>query len=289
MQDPKNNRRKREEIKKIKANLINYAKTSWGQMWIHSILKVGRPFRMQRGIEYAKDEQRIENLRINKGQIFAMVQGTAPTPYRVKVLFKTIPDEIWKKIIKRLANRAINIVKLLEGQIPEEIISIFESENFPLFIDAEQGLNATCSCPDQAIPCKHIAAVILYIARVLDFDPFVLLKIRGKTKKELLTELNLSKKSKKSTKKLEEEKEIEFSFDVPKLFINKFYSPKISQEEGIQIGFKFKRPGDIIEILDYLGNPPNLENSKVFETVFNIIYKSISAEFYKFAIESEKN
>lgn len=68
-----------EEVEQIKKNLINFAKTSWGKQWIQSNLKIGRPFRMQRGIEYVKDKRRIDNLSIIPGQIFATVQGTVNT------------------------------------------------------------------------------------------------------------------------------------------------------------------------------------------------------------------
>ena len=116
----------REEVEQIKKNLINFAKTSWGKQWIQSNLKIGRPFRMQRGIEYVKDKRRIDNLSIIPGQIFATVQGTAPTPYRVKIKFETILEEDWKIILEKLTNRIINLIELLEGSLPEEIITIFD-------------------------------------------------------------------------------------------------------------------------------------------------------------------
>ncbi|GAH02636.1 unnamed protein product, partial [marine sediment metagenome] len=135
-----------EEVEQIKRDLINYAKTSWGRKWIQSNLKIGRPFRMQRGIEYVKDKRRLDNLSIIPGQIFATVQGTAPSPYRVKIKFETILEEEWKIILKKLTNKTINLIELLEGSLPEEIIAIFNESKYSLFPDASKGLNATCSC-----------------------------------------------------------------------------------------------------------------------------------------------
>src|SRR5665648_892900 len=105
---------------------------------------------MQRGIEYAKDEERIDNLSISAGQIFATVQGTAPTPYRVKINFELIPDEGWEKIINNLSTRLPNLIELLEGSLPQNIITIFENNGYSLFPDASKGLDSTCSCPDKA-------------------------------------------------------------------------------------------------------------------------------------------
>jgi uncharacterized Zn finger protein len=137
--------RTREEVEQIKKNLVNFAKTSWGKQWIQSNLEIGRPFRMQRGIEYVKDERRIENLSINTGQIFATVQGTAPTPYRVKINFEPILDEGWKIILTELAKKTINLIELLEGFLPEDVITIFDDNGYSLFPNASKGLNATCS------------------------------------------------------------------------------------------------------------------------------------------------
>ncbi len=279
---------KNEEVKQIKRDLINYGKSKWGKEWIHSILKIGRPYRMQRGIEYAKDSQRIENLLINKGRIFATVQGTAPSPYRVSVNFELIPEERWKIIIDDLASKAINIIELLEGNLPEDIINIFEKAQFPLFIDAQKGLDAKCSCPDKAVPCKHIAATILYLARVIDYDPFILLKLRGKSKKDLLSHLSLAKKS-EVKEKLIQSQELDFSFSIPKMSIDDILSENKTLSESPQFGFKFKKPGKIIETLENLGLPRNLDNPKSFATVLNSIYQTVTKQIYSMAINLEKS
>ncbi len=280
--------RTKEEDKQIRKDLIDFARTQWGKQWIHSILDIGRPFRMQRGILYAEDEDRIENLSINKGQLFATVQGTAPMPYRVKVNFDIIPEEGWEKIIKALASKKINLIQLLEGDLPPDILTIFEDAKYPLFLDTSKGLDATCSCPDQAIPCKHIAATILYIAKVLDFNPFILLELRGKTKDDILNSLSLIQKVEidKIDKK---SKDVEFQFDIPKVSIKDVLSEESNLEDLDSIGFKFKKPGRIIETLENLGIPQNLNNPKAFETVLNGIYRTVSLYMYNMALKLDKS
>ncbi len=284
--------RTHEEVQQIKKKLINYAKTSWGKEWINSILKVGRPFRMQRGIDYANDEERIDNLIINKGQIFGTVQGTAPTPYRVKIVFKTIPEDGWEKIVEDLSSKIINLINLLEGVLPEEIIDIFERNNYPLFLDADK-LDATCSCPDQAVPCKHIAAIILYIARVLDYDPFIILKIRGKSKNDILEKLKLSETFesdilvKENKKVVETEKNIKSVFSIPSVSIQDLTSNEFSSKEPQKVGFHFRKP-KFIDTLENLGLPSNLEDPKSFEVVFRAIYSTITSEIYKRSMKLKK-
>jgi uncharacterized Zn finger protein len=281
--------RTREEVEQIKKNLINYAKTSWGKQWIQSNLQIGRPFRMQRGIEYVKDERRIENLSINTGQIFATVQGTAPTPYRVKINFEPILEEGWKIILQELAKKTINLIELLEGFLPEDIITIFDENGYSVFPNTSKGLNATCSCPDTAIPCKHIAAVILYLARVLDYNPFLLLELQGKSKSEILNELNLGlgAKNKKEPAKASTTSIFEFKFNVPKISVVELSSEQKNSDTDIDdynIGFTFRKPGKIIETLENLGVPQTIEN-KAFEIVLRAIYRKITEKIHDLSLE----
>jgi len=281
--------RTREEVEQIKKNLVNFAKTSWGKQWIQSNLQIGRPFRMQRGIQYVKDERRIENLSISTGQIFATVQGTAPTPYRVKINFEPILEEGWKIILKELAKKTINLIELLEGFLPEDIITIFDENGYSLFPNASKGLNATCSCPDMAIPCKHIAAVILYLARVLDYNPFLLLELRGKSKSEILNELSLGQgvKSENESEKISTTNNIEFKFNIPKISIVELSSEQKKTSTDIDeynIGFTFRKPGKLIETLENLGVPQNIEN-KAFEIVLRAIYRKITSKIHDISLE----
>ncbi|TXT65226.1 MAG: SWIM zinc finger protein [Promethearchaeota archaeon] len=286
--------KKHQEVMQIKRDLVNYAKTSWGKQWIHSILKIGRPYRMRRGIQYAEDEERLSNLRINKGEIFAMVQGTAPTPYRVRIKFKQIPEGGWKSIIKELSHSILNLINLLEGKLSENIIDIFEKYNYSLYPDVSEGLNASCSCPDKAIPCKHIAATILYISRVVDYKPLILLKLRGKTKKELLSELKLGKevgpienKESEITKEKRENDKV-FSFDIPMININEFRDKAQLKDKLEDIDFQFRKPGKIIETLENLGLPPNLEHPKAFAIVIEKIYETLTKKAYELSMKSNR-
>jgi hypothetical protein len=133
------------------------------------------------------------------------------------------------------------------------------------------------------------------ISKVLDYDPFILLKIRGKSKKEILIDLNLAQKSEselmstRSNVSVEKDENVKFSFNVPKISIQEISSEKAILEDMKEISFKFKKPGKIIETLENLGIPPNIDNPKAFETVLKRIYQTISSEFYKKSMKKEKS
>lgn len=275
-------RQTREEVEQIKKDLINYAKTSWGKEWIYSNLQIGRPFRMQRGIDYANDERRIDNISLTKGQIFATVQGTAPTPYRVKIKFETIVEENWKKIIQELSKHPFNLIELLEGILPIEIIKFFEETGQNLFPNTLKGLDASCSCPDKAIPCKHIASVILYLSRVIDFNPFLLLELRGKSKNELFKDLSLRNftENKKAHIMTNNSKNISLKFNVPIISDLEYENIK---KEMHNLNFNIKKPSQILEIIENMGTPYELEN-KAFEIVLKAIYFKITNSSYTMSL-----
>ena len=278
-------KRTREEVEQIKKDLINFAKTSWGKEWIYYNLQIGRPFRMQRGIDYANDERRIDNISITKGQIFATVQGTAPTPYRVKIKFETIDEENWKKIVQKLSKEPISLIELLEGNLPLELIKFFEEIDQNLFPNALKGLDASCSCPDKAIPCKHIASVILYLSRIIDFNPFLLLELKGISKNDLLNELSFKGiiENKKLTVNSKGVENALFNFKVPKILHPN--NNKLKKKVPI-LNFSIRKPGKIIETLDNLGRPYILEN-KAFDNVLKALYRKVALKSFEISERSD--
>ena len=294
---PKNyqeRQQKRHEVQQIMEDLLNFAHTYWGQQWIESILKFGRPYRMQRGMRYA-EENRIENLTVTPGQIFGTVQGTAPTPYRVKINFETIPEEGWSKILLNIAKKVKYTILLLENKIPDNLQQIFQETGFFLFPPTTKALNASCSCPDQAVPCKHIAATILYTARVLDFDPFLLLKLRGKSRNELLHDLQLARSCAnrpivQSTHKIREQiHSYDEVFDVPSLNFHDLSHKNFLSGEPFEIGFSFSKPGVHFDILDTLGIAPNVEKPLEFEEIMKDLYATVTNSIFQKAKTLETN
>ncbi len=48
-------------------------------------------------------------------------------------------------------------------------------------------MKTECSCPDWSNPCKHIAAVYYLLGEQFDGDPFLLFRLRGKSKDEIMS------------------------------------------------------------------------------------------------------
>src|SRR5262249_11091194 len=63
------------------------------------------------------------------------------------------------------------------------------SAGVALFPEHKADLSTECSCPDDANPCKHIAAVYYLLGEQFDADPFLLFQLRGRAKDQVIAEL----------------------------------------------------------------------------------------------------
>ncbi|MEO7912360.1 MAG: SWIM zinc finger family protein, partial [Roseiflexaceae bacterium] len=70
-----------------------------------------------------------------------------------------------------------------------DIETAFDAVGVPLFPRGPQDISATCSCPDYANPCKHIAAVYFLLGERFDEDPFLIFQARGRTREQIVDAL----------------------------------------------------------------------------------------------------
>jgi uncharacterized Zn finger protein len=144
---------------------------------------VGR--RLGRGRSYARQGQVVE-LEVGKGFVTALVQGSRDAPYLVRMRLSMLSSTDWKKVTRRIAEDPELTAALLSGQIPENIEAVFQPLGLSLFPSASGDLKTACSCPDQANPCKHVAAVYYLLADEFDRDPFLVFRLRGIERSEIL-------------------------------------------------------------------------------------------------------
>ncbi len=162
-----------------------FGKSWWASRWIQTLESFNIGARLARGRSYARSGQ-VKSIRIDKGEIHSEVQGSRRTPYKVSILVKILTDSQWEKLAKTLAAEAVFLAKLLAGRMPEEIEEAFKAAGISLFPEKRDDLSTDCTCPDWSNPCKHIAAVYYLLGEEFDRDPFLIFKLRGKTREELL-------------------------------------------------------------------------------------------------------
>jgi uncharacterized Zn finger protein len=168
--------------------------TWWGQRWIRALEAISEGYsgRLARGRVYARTG-RVHDLVVAAGKVTASVTGSRPEPYQVTIELDTLSDSAWSQAIQAMAGQARFAADLLAGQMPAELDEAFQAAGTSLFPVEEADLETTCSCPDWANPCKHVAATHYVLGEALDRDPFLLLELRGRTRDRALTELRAAR------------------------------------------------------------------------------------------------
>lgn len=144
--------------------------------------------RLTRGRNYARAGQ-VLALTVAPGAVTASVQGSRDTPYTVRIELAVFPDPLWTAVSEALSASALYGARLLAGELPPEIEQVFGEAGAPLFPTALRDLTMRCSCPDHAVPCKHLAATFYLLAEEFDADPFQILLWRGRGRDELFAHL----------------------------------------------------------------------------------------------------
>ncbi len=162
--------------------------TWWSRRFIELLESFGVGSRLKRGRNYARSGQVVE-LDVEHGVVLAKVQGSRHSPYRVRIRFKALTENQWRRAEKAMAAQALPLAKLLAGEMPHDIEELFDSCKLTLFPRSKSELAATCTCPDGVNPCKHIAAAYYILAERFDEDPFLIFTWRGRDQDELVESL----------------------------------------------------------------------------------------------------
>lgn len=160
----------------------------WSTRFIDGLESIGAGGRLARGKRYARAGQVIE-LHIQPGSAVALVQGSRPRPYRVRIGLTAFGKADWARVEQALADDAWYTAKLLAGEMPPDIEDAFAAAGLTLFPTGVRDLTLDCSCPDYEVPCKHLAAALYLLAESFDDDPFAVLALRGRSRDELLANL----------------------------------------------------------------------------------------------------
>lgn len=164
--------------------------TWWGARWIEALEKLGANYgaRLARGKTYARTG-RTHDFVVGPGGATAHVTGSRETPYVVKIALAQLDDATWTRAVEAMAAEARFAAELLAGEMPRAIDDAFRAAGSSLFPRTEKDLTTSCSCPDWANPCKHVAATHYVLGDALDRDPFLLFELRGRTRSDVLDAL----------------------------------------------------------------------------------------------------
>jgi uncharacterized Zn finger protein len=178
----------------IKAQSKKFGQTWWASKWLAALERLVDSARLGRGRSYARSGQ-VLNIDITPGRVESRVQGSRPRPYNVEIEIKPLSNKEWDKVADAMASQAIFAAKLLSGEMPQDIEEAFKQAGVNLFPASRGDLKTECSCPDWSNPCKHIAAVYYLLGEQFDADPFLIFRLRGKSKNDIMALLRTRRSS----------------------------------------------------------------------------------------------
>ena len=155
-----------------------FGNTWWGKSWLNSLDKIDFDNRLPRGRRYANNGS-VKNIDLKKNVVTARVQGSRPAPYTVKIEIPVFNLTEKKLLLEEVIKNTQVHAALLNRELSPDIEKIAAKQKIKIFPVKWSDLEMTCSCPDWAVPCKHIAAVIYQLAETIDRDPWLLFRLKG--------------------------------------------------------------------------------------------------------------
>lgn len=153
------------------------AKSWWGKAWCRNLEQYADfESRLDRGKRYVRTGA-VLDLKLQKGKVLAKVQGSRKTPYKVEIRISPLSEGKCQDILQKCGKRIDNLEALATGNFPTELKELFTGQDglFP----TPKEISFSCSCPDWALMCKHVAAVLYGIGARLDTQPTLFFELRG--------------------------------------------------------------------------------------------------------------
>jgi uncharacterized Zn finger protein len=158
-------------------------KTFWGKAWCENLERYSDfENRLPRGRTYVRNGSVID-LQIAPGEIKALVSGSAI--YRVKVKVAPVAKARWRSICQDCAGAIDSLIELLQGRLSKGVMERVCRQKTGLFPSPGE-IQLSCSCPDWADMCKHVAAVLYGIGARLDQQPDLIFRLHNLDEKELI-------------------------------------------------------------------------------------------------------
>ena len=273
---------RREDGIRARSQRGDFAKSWWAARWIAALEKVVDARRLSRGRIYARGGQ-VLALEEERGIVRATVQGSRPTPYRVSIKLRPLNRGQWRAVIDALAGRALFAAQLLAGEMPQEIDEVFAAAGCSLFPTTRGELETSCSCPDSANPCKHVAAAHYILGEQIDEDPFLLFRLRGRDQEQVLSALRMRRSNVRVT---EEAAGYTAAETAPALDADLDYFWRMAgSESAAPIAIHIKPPTTPMPLLKRLGQPAFLEEN--LERILEPAYRAMQQAALAAAFEEE--
>ena len=189
------------------------ASSFWGKAWCENLESYSDfENRLPRGRSYVRNGS-VLNLEIEEGKINALVCGSAM--YQITISITPLAAARWGSVKTECSGQIGSLIELLQARLSNDVMQIVTHREKGLFPSPKE-IKMTCSCPDWAGMCKHVAAVLYGVGNRLDSQPDLLFKLRQVDHLELISSLpdSVASTSSASKKKTIAEKDLAQVFGI---------------------------------------------------------------------------
>lgn len=160
------------------------AATFWGRAWCDNLSRYADlANRLPRGRTYLRNGS-VLDLSITGGSVEAYVAGSEL--YQVTIAIAPLARVRWRRVVARCTGRIGSLVGLLRGELSDDVLAVLTDPQQGLFPEPRE-MTLSCSCPDSAGVCKHIAAALYGVGIRLDARPELFFLLRQVDQAELLS------------------------------------------------------------------------------------------------------
>lgn len=163
------------------------ANTFWGKAWCDNLERY-RDYenRIERGRTYVRNGS-VVDLQIVPHEVTATVSGSRL--YNVNIKIADVPAQQWASICADCAGGIDSVVELLQGRLAKGVMERICRQGDGLFPTPAEIL-FSCTCPDHASMCKHVAAVLYGVGARLDAEPALLFRLRAVDERDLIAQID---------------------------------------------------------------------------------------------------
>ncbi|PKQ65236.1 hypothetical protein BZG01_13355 [Labilibaculum manganireducens] len=155
-----------------------FGKTWWGEHFLQALTDIDYSNRLPRGRSYARNGY-VREINTANNRIDAKVKGSRRTPYKVEITLPIFTKAEKTKLVKAITDDPLVLSHLLNRELPHELNEIAQKNKIAVFPNTWSDFDMECSCPDWAVPCKHLASVIYMLSAEIDRNPFLIFQLHG--------------------------------------------------------------------------------------------------------------
>lgn len=170
--------KKKRDVKPVILQGSAIARTWWGKSWNKNLEEYADySNRIGRGRSYVRHGA-VLDLQIEAGIIRALVQGSRSKPYEIIIQIGKLNRKTCQHIATSCSGMLESVSELVSGKFPKELGELFLQRDAGLFPSPKE-IDFSCSCPDWASMCKHVAAALYGVGARLDEDATLFFTLRG--------------------------------------------------------------------------------------------------------------